>query len=547
MPELWPHQSRAVAEVLLLMGKGEQRICLTSPTGGGKTRIICELIRCLAPSGLQVVVYTNRRILVEQLRAVLTDAGISFGTRAAGYDEDLEAAVQISSIPTERQRLLKRKLWTPHGDGGRCLVVPDEAHANATGAALELLEWHVSRGHCVVGPTATPIDLGHFYKRLVVAGTNSELRECGALVPARHFGPDEPDMRQFKKLRLGEDLSENQQRKAMGNPDALFGRIWTWFERINPEHRASIVFGPGVQESLWIAGQFCKKGISAAHIDGEDIWREGRAYKASPEARQTLLEDSKNGRCAVICNRFVLREGVDAPWLGHCVFATVYGSVQSYLQSGGRVLRSYPGLQGVTVQDHGGNWWRHGSLNSDRIWDLRFNAGAVCGVRADRLRQKLCARCGSPLVGGPICKECCWLNEVEPRRCPECALILVRGHCESCGWDSKDHKPTRPVITTDGRMVELAGDIFRKRPVCKSNRGPADWARFVKYRSGPTKADPNRRPTFAQLEALFAQEHHWQWPDRNWPWMPKDSVDIYRRVADVAQEDLIAEACYAAG
>ena len=58
----------------------------------------------------------------------------------------------------------------------------------------------------------------------------------------------------------------------------------------------------------------------------------------------------------VLCNRFVCA-GIDAPWLAHGIFATIFTSLQSYLQSGGRLLRSFPGIDAVTIR-HGGNWWR---------------------------------------------------------------------------------------------------------------------------------------------------------------------------------------------
>jgi hypothetical protein len=140
-----------------------------------------------------------------------------------------------------------------------------------------------------------------------------ELDKCGALIPCHHFGPDEPDLHKFKKFQVGKDLSERDNRAAMMRPD-IFGRVWTWFEKLNPEHKPTILFGPDLQGSIWFAEQFWAKGVSAAHIDSENIWVNGTWHRSSREAREDVLAGSKERRIVVLCNRFVLREGINAPW-----------------------------------------------------------------------------------------------------------------------------------------------------------------------------------------------------------------------------------------
>ena len=44
-PPLWPHQERGLAELYAALEAGEQATVLTAPTGGGKTRMICELVK----------------------------------------------------------------------------------------------------------------------------------------------------------------------------------------------------------------------------------------------------------------------------------------------------------------------------------------------------------------------------------------------------------------------------------------------------------------------------------------------------------------------
>ena len=85
-PALWPHQDRGIAQVQALIGEGVDKICLTSPTGGGKGRIICELIEHYAAMGWPISVYINRKVLLEQTIRVLSEAGIEFGVRASEMD-----------------------------------------------------------------------------------------------------------------------------------------------------------------------------------------------------------------------------------------------------------------------------------------------------------------------------------------------------------------------------------------------------------------------------------------------------------------------------
>lgn len=360
MKSPWPHQIDAEIAVQMAIHDGRKRILLAIPTGGGKTYVAASLIRLWVAEGLRVTIYTNRRLMVEQLSQMLTEYGIDHGIRAAGHKRADYHPVQICSIQTEQTRTRKAKdLSAEHVLHGSQRVVVDEAHLNCSDGTLAILNQHIKAGASVLGLTATPIDLGHFYEVLIQSGLTSELRVCGALVPALHFGPDEPDLAAFKRLKKlagmqeGQDLSEAQARALIMTP-TIWGRVSEWFDKLNPDQRPTILFAPGVSESLWFAEQFSKKGIPAAHIDGKNIWLKGELYNTSQKLREEVLDGSRTGRIPVLCNRFVLREGIDAGWIQHMIFATVFGSLQTFLQSGGRGLRAYPGKENLTVQDHGG-------------------------------------------------------------------------------------------------------------------------------------------------------------------------------------------------
>jgi DNA repair protein RadD len=508
MSEDWPHQISAVSEVNVALAEGCQRVLLACPTGGGKTRVAQRLIEGWLAEGLRVALYSNRRLLIDQLGRVLREAGLRHGVRAAGRERDMGEALQLCSFQTEHARKGKRERFPAQR------VIVDEAHLQTGPSAAQLLAAHVGDGAAIIGMTATPLDLGSLYDRLVVAATNSELIACGALVPCIHYGPDEPDLALLKKLRQGEDLSERQQRQVMMTP-TIFGRVLEWYGKLNPDQRPTILFAPGVPESLWFAQQFSKAGIPAAHIDGKEVWFHGRFYESDEDVRNECLLESKEGGIKVLCNRYVLREGIDAPWISHGIFATVFGSLQTYLQSGGRLLRSAPGKGCATVQDHGGAWHRHGSLNADREWHLDHTPEIVAGLRADRFRQG---------------------QEIEPCRCPQCACILIRGHCTSCGLDVRRHLRSRPVVMADGTLKELRGDIYKPRRVTRRPDAAQVWENIY-YRSLTARGERS----FNAAAAVFARENNWAWPPRELPLMPTDPLDWYRLVKDVPRERLISK------
>lgn len=511
---LHPYQLRGIADVHAAIAEGKRKICLTSPTGGGKSRMVGTILGDYLAQGRPAILYTNKKMLTTQNADVLAGMGLDFGMRAAGHDTDYKQLLQIASMQTEHSRATKAKSRILHKAD---LVIVEECHVQMGPTALAILNKHHAEGAAIVGITATPLDIGEFYETLIVAGTNSELRACGMLVTAVHYGADEPDFKAMKqKEPEGENPGPAAQKKLIMTP-TIFARVGHWYDKLNPEQKPSVLFGPGVNESLWFAEQFTKKGIPAAHIDGEDCWINGKFYKSDDEARKAVADGSRDGSIKIVCNRFVLREGVNWPWIEHMILAYVVGSLQTYLQIGGRGLRASPetGKTQLVVQDHGGAWWRNGSLNVDRVWDLDYTNAMIAGMRADRMRAK---------------------KESEPWRCPDCAQIMTGKVC-ACGRVIPPKK-SRPVVMADGELREMTGDIFRPRHIYKHPNGPAIWEKMY-WRSRHGKGER----TFRAAMALFAREAMerncgFAYPDPMWPFMPIDEKDKFRLCKDVPRERL---------
>lgn len=502
---LWDHQKRGILAVIEAAQQGRSKVVLTSPTGGGKTRMMTELIKWGAEEGMPTALYTSRRMLFNQTGEVLAKEGIDFGRRAAGHEVALLRDVQLCMTQTELSAVYQRKRRGLHKAK---LVLIDEIHMQGGDVMRQIMEDHASQGATVVAFTATPIDLDGEWDELIIAGTNSELRKCGAHVPAITYCPDAPDLKHIKRYKVGDDLTDKENHQAIMRP-GVFGRVYENFMRLNPDCLPTILFAPDVAGSLWFAEQFHKKGLRAAHIDATRIWIDGDFIESSDEARADILRQSENGEIAVLCNRFVLREGIDLPHIAHCIMACVFGSLTSYVQSGGRIIRAHPSLSEVIIQDHGGNYTRLGSLNADRHWELGQTNHKVTGLRIEEMRQR---------------------PETEPIICVKCHMGRLSGPtCPKCGYTYQ--KRSKCVVQVNGNLTLAEGPSFKPHRVRREHDTEKKWLRY--YNGAKRKGR-----TFNQAAGYFFYNEHY-WPPRDLQFMPRDAADWFERANEVPRERLI--------
>lgn len=471
--QLWPHQAKGLADLKAELMAGEKAVCLTSPTGGGKSLMIQDLILWGVSQGRPVALYTHRQLLRDQISEMLNKSGISHGLTASGFQNESWKRVQVCMMQTVVARL--------RGGGAipdAKLVLVDECHDQARGQSEGVLKMHLEAGADVVGVTATPVDIGNLYPKLIVAGTNSELRDCGAHVICRCYEPTNPDIHLSLKPQATGEYRQGDVVKAIMSP-VIFGHVLDHWKRLNPDGRPTILFAPGVKESIWFMEQFRKIGIRAAHICGETVIVDGVEHRSDRAARKQVLDAVGTGEIPVVCNRFVLREGFDLPQLYHGILATCFGSVTSYLQSVGRILRAHPSLDHVVLQDHGGNVHRHGSPNDDREWDLNKTANEIASERKQQMEES---------------------EERKPIVCPECSMIRSGGpQCPSCGFQHTHS--VRKVIQLNGELKEIRDT--GKKVVKKIVSDEEAWEKL--YYVGKYKGW-----TFKKTSGVFkANRGHW--------------------------------------
>lgn len=519
--ERWPHQVKFMQVVPAMIEAGKRRIIASAPTGAGKTISMVDLTEWALARGWPTVIYTPRKILTAQLAETFRGEGIDCGIRAAEYEKEMRwnAPVQVSSPSTEHARFFSKATpvtvpdsetgyWHPHRAK---LVIVDEIHLQSGETVQRIVNHHVeSDGASVVSFTATPIGVSHCGDDLFVAATKRELRQCGALLPAEVYGCEEI---QAKKIKKVETLLEYRGKSDLVWTQKIFGYVIGNYRRLNPGRLPAILFAPGVEESIWFAQQFTEAGIRAAHIDGESAWLDGVFHASSRTIRDSILEQVRAGSIKVICNRFVLREGIDLPCLYHLILATPIGSMRTHDQIVGRVLRAFPGYDRVIIQDHGGAWWRWGSPNADRDWETLFwsserQATEIrnAAIRDGKEQQPIqCHQCGHVRRAGP--------------QCPKCGNIKVI--------------KARMVIEESGDLRLMPIDVFRPRRIKMEPNTQDKWTQ-VYWRMKRAK----KPMTFRQAEGLFVRENHY-WPPHGLHFMPANEADWYRAVCDVESKNLL--------
>ena len=97
----WPNQVRAYDGALDAMQRGVKRLCITSPTGSGKSLTQTDILEWSISQGKTAALFTQRRLLYDQIANNLTRDNIPFGRIAAGHPKDLGKPIQLGAAHGE--------------------------------------------------------------------------------------------------------------------------------------------------------------------------------------------------------------------------------------------------------------------------------------------------------------------------------------------------------------------------------------------------------------------------------------------------------------
>lgn len=485
--EPWEHQHRCINDVMQRAARGVKSIVLGSPTGSGKSVVITALANMIGSRGGRTIIYNSRRLLTQQSYDNLTKDGLSPGARASSMKDlyDHNATVQVAQLQTDIKRVISQECWELYPAD---LVIIDEAHMAISEKPVELIQKYLGRGALVLGLTGTPIGMSSVYKECVVAATNSELRACGAHVPAKCYSVHEMDVSQIKREKNGE-FKEGDILKECWN-QAIVGYIYEDWKRLNPDGGMTLCAAPGIGESIWVSEKFRDKGLRVAHVDCNKVIVNGETYQNDTKGvvRNQVISDFRKGMYDVMCHCSILTEGIDIPELRHIILARPYGSLANYIQSVGRVIRKAPGKDFAIVQDHGASMTRHGSPNANRPWDEYFymDEKEIAEQRKKNVQEG---------------------KEPNPIVCPKCGTVRSEGiRCPACGHQADPR--TRMIVEKSGKLVEKVFNEFEPPKPPKPKELNQLNSVFFSLRRSRGEA-----PSDAQVMAVYNSKHGGYPPD----------------------------------
>lgn len=528
----WEHQMRSV-EGTVEMLKNVNALTLCLPTAAGKTNCAAALINLASQSGMKAMMLSNRKMLTQQLSDGMTKFGIEHGVRAASLPGrvDLLQNVQISSMQTEMARSIKSSKWLKHQAD---LIIIDEGHQFCSGDSLRFIQSSVAEGAKVVLLTGTPVGMSHVTPHLLVGAKNSELRACGAHVPAIVKCISEFDVSKVvrKKVPAGStgegDFTDASIRDWFKRQQQIVGVVYRDWVRFNPIGKMTLGVAPGSEEAITLAEEFWRHGTTSAAITAQGVWANGKLYNDDPggKTRMMIDEDWQAGNIKVMWNRFVYREAIDRPSLYHLILATPIGSLKSYIQTCGRVIRKSPKTPDhVLITDHAGSFFEHGSPNEDRDWEEIYTM-TEGEIRAKRKKKNIeDAQKGEE----PIC-------------CPKCGTVLRKGRCPpqpiGCGELLTVTNPNRmrTVIQEDGTLVEV-DNMTRlgeaKKKVAAISQEQKQWNSIF----WASRKSAKSKLTFKQARMVYFNRYG-DFPSKNLKLMPKNPRDYERIIKAVDMSSL---------
>lgn len=397
-----PYQIEGKKEIAAHFNAGRKKVLFVLPTGGGKTKVFCDVLKAMNDRGDKAIMVVRGKDLVEQASQRLFRENVEHGVRQANHwNKRYGANIQICSIDT----LIARKEYPPAR-----VVVIDECHLFTSAKCVEFLS-HYSDSY-ILAVTATPYtreSLRHLAEVVVKPTSMKSLIEDGHLVPARVYAPSTPDLTGVRSS-LGDYVSSELEKRM----NTLTGDIVSHWRSLG-QNRATINFAVNIHHSKSIVEQFVREGIPAVHIEGD-----------TPAAeRKRVLESLERGELKVVSNVGVLCTGVDLPFVSCLIMARPTKSYNLYIQQAGRGTRPAPGKSDFILLDHAGNTLRHRFITEERKITLD----------------------GKPKVEmnlGP-----------EPRTCLGCYAIVKIFPCEQCQWSPPEIVRSAEIEVVGGVLEEI--------------------------------------------------------------------------------------------
>ena len=338
--------------------RSHDRVLIVLPTGGGKTRIFCDIAKAARAKGARVQVLVHRRELIDQ-------------------------------TPDESVRTIQS--WQPSNED---LVIVDEAHHACARTWKDKLQ-HSAK---VLGFTATPqrLDGGGLdvvFDDMVIGPTAAQLIDDGWLSQYKLFCP--PGAADLKGVRrIAGDYSRKQLSAVVSQKRVVAAAVKNWM--LLAGGRQTIGFCASIAHMTEVKHSFKTAGIKCATIDG----------KMRKSQRDKTVNEFRDGKITVLLSVDLISEGFDVPACNCVLLLRPTQSLGLHLQQVGRALR--PSDQHAVILDAAGNSERHGMPDEQRQWSLK-------GI----LKQRAGLVANVPIR---VCSSCFGVHKPHLRICPFCGF-----------------------------------------------------------------------------------------------------------------------------
>lgn len=407
--QLRPYQSDAIARLRQSLARGNRRVVLVLPTGGGKTLVASHIVAGALAKGGKAVFTAPMVTLIDQTIEAFEGEGLThIGAIQADHPRtNWSAPVQVASVQT-----LVRRDQMPEAS----IVLVDECHV----FSQAIVDWMAERPDLFfVGLSATPGRSGMKaeWQDLIVGTTTRQLIDLGYLSQFTVYAPTEPDLSGVK-IVAGEYQAKGA--AEVMEDRGLVGDILQNYI-MHGEERPTLGFAVNVAHAKRMAEEFTAAGIPSAYVEARTDTLERRAVQSQ----------FRRGDIRVIWSVRTMTTGVDLPVSG-IIDAAPTRSAMLHQQKIGRGLRVNQGTEDLKIWDHAGNTLRLGFVDELDWSELKG------GSREVKEREKT----------DPLPKKCQGCNNVMPPKCKE---------CPNCG--AEQQPPSGWMETEEGDLVPINREV----------------------------------------------------------------------------------------
>jgi superfamily II DNA or RNA helicase len=348
--KLRDYQLEADKETKAKLMQGQTCLVVVSPTGSGKTPLICHTIAHEIIRGKRVLFLSHRKELIDNV------INIAKNTLYVTYNKVFSNLfiTNISSYKT----LARNLSLNPNNIG---TIVIDEAHHAMSPTYEKMLSIYKANGCNIIGYTATPkrLDnkpLSYIFTDLIQTDTLANLTAKGWLCPYKLYKSEE-SLEVFEDTKS--DKSDYKDEDVLIKIKNFISHECVLNHCKSVSNFKAIGFAPNIEYAEDITKFFNQNGIKTALITS-NTKRKDRVF---------LMECFKKGMIRCLWNAELFTEGIDVPDCNVLLNLRLTKSIVLWHQIIGRVLRLHHSKEIAHVFDFTKNW--HDLPSPDNIlWEL---------------------------------------------------------------------------------------------------------------------------------------------------------------------------------